>query len=274
MSCSRIWLTPLVDDCHLDSITKLEIKTLGDSLDKKTLKNKCGYSLVWDMLCEPDEWRMPNGVGIHCCRAFCKNLSFLFSHLLLFTRWWLVPSPSRVLQLPSFLTVQLGTALECLFWGARATLLSINSPYFHTQKNKKETHFWNFPEQEKKKSWRRYFATFKISILFCPTNEQSQASLLSRILSISLARVLRKDFYFFNFLFPLAWAWVESRREILKRFWDLCVCVCVFFSSARGVDSVFFLFMRAKIWSFVVVCLSITSAFFSFFSFLGVLSSF
>ncbi len=46
MTCSRIWLNLLVDDCHLDSITKLEIKTLGDSLEKKTLKNKCGYSLV------------------------------------------------------------------------------------------------------------------------------------------------------------------------------------------------------------------------------------
>ncbi len=68
--------------------------------------------------------------------------------------------------------------------------------------------------------------------------------------------------------------WKRNLEEIL-RLVCVCVCVCVcFFSCARGVDCVFFLFMRAKIWSFVVVCLSITSAFFSFFSFLGVLSSF
>jgi hypothetical protein len=187
------------------------------------------------MLCERDEWRMPNGVCIHRCRAFCKNLSFLVSHLL-FTRRWLVPSPSPVLQFPSFLTVQLGTGLE-FFLGGQGQVCYLSIPHISTPKfyKKKKLGFETFRNKRKKTSWRRYFATFKISILFCPTNEQSQACLLSRILSISLARVLRKDFYFFNFLFPLAWAWVESRREILKRFWDLCVCVC--FSSARGVDS-------------------------------------
>jgi len=137
------------------------------------------------------------------------DLSFLVSHLL-FTRWWLVPSRSRVLQFPSFLTVQLGTGLE-LFFGGQGQLcyLSIPFPIFpHPKKFKKKLAFEAFRKKREKKSWRRYFATFKISILFCPTNEQSQTSLLSRNLSISLARVLRNDFYFFYFLFPLAWAWV------------------------------------------------------------------
>jgi len=87
------------------------------------------------MLCERDEWRMPNGVRIHCCRAFCKNLSFLVSHLL-FTRWWLVPSPSPVLQFPQLSDSATRPSIRIFFLGgARATLLSINSPYFHTQKN-------------------------------------------------------------------------------------------------------------------------------------------
>jgi len=242
MICSRICLNPLADDCHLDStLTKLEIKTLGDSLVKKTLKNKCGLltcvrHALWARRVAIAEWSAHSLLSSFLQESLF-DLSFLVSHLL-FTRWWLVPSRSRVVQFPSFLTVQLSTGLE-FFFGGQGQLCYLSIPHISTPKKmKKETRFWNLPEQEKKKSWRRYFATFKISILFCPTNEQSQDSLLSRNLSISLARVLRKDFYFFYFLFPLAWAWVEFRREILKRFWDLCVCVCVcVFSCAIGVDS-------------------------------------
>jgi hypothetical protein len=141
MTCSRIWLNPLADDCHLDSIlTKLEIKTLGDSLVKKTLKNKCGLltcarHALWARRVAIAEWSAHSLLSSFLQESLF-DLSFLVSHLL-FTRWWLVPSRSRVVQFPSFLTVQLSTGLEFFFSGARATLLSINSPYFHTQKNEK-----------------------------------------------------------------------------------------------------------------------------------------